>query len=121
MQLRTAAGDPLGASGRAMLIRLTPPTPVASMVVQGDTHMMNQQVTKRFAVVLVSADSDGNWASECTGRAFGSRQDAQDAIDADPTTKPDSEGQACRVEIVEVDEDGWAGGRKIAPAIDEVA
>jgi hypothetical protein len=55
-----------------------------------------------YRVQLVSATSEGNWASQCDGQTYPTRAAAQAAIDADLTTRPDGCGGSCVVEIVEV-------------------
>jgi uncharacterized protein YciI len=50
--------------------------------------------------VEFSADTDGNWCSQCAGE-YDTREAAQAAIDADPTAKPDEYGNTVRVWIEE--------------------
>lgn len=57
--------------------------------------------------VTFTADTEGNWCSQCTMDLYDSREAAQAAIDADETAQPDPYGNTCRpmIEAVEIDDE----------------
>ena len=56
---------------------------------------------KTFRVEF-TADTDGNWCSQCASRTYDTQEEAEAAIAADETARPDPYGNVCHTEIVEV-------------------
>lgn len=54
--------------------------------------------------VEFDSETDGNWCSQCASQLYATREEAQAAIDADPTAGPDEYGNTCTIEIVWVGE-----------------
>lgn len=51
--------------------------------------------------VEYTADVEGDWCSQCEGITYPSREEAQAALEADPTAGPDCYGNECYPSIVE--------------------
>jgi hypothetical protein len=58
-------------------------------------------MTTKYRVTCT--ETEGNWCSQCTGRLYDSREEAQAAIDADETAGPDDYGNTCKVTIETVE------------------